>query len=221
MEAPMTIIAFECGPVQTMAYLVIDETTAEAVIVDTPPGSAELLIPEVERRGLRIAAIVITHGHWDHVGEVARIASRLRAPAHIHADDAAQLRSPSTFGYPMPPGIVGMEADAPLPEGATIVCGGFTLEVLHVPGHTPGHVCLLERAQGILFSGDVLFAGSIGRTDLPGGSYDTLMEQIRLKLMTLPDEVIVYPGHGPSTTIGRERRRNPFILEYLDHFDDA
>jgi hydroxyacylglutathione hydrolase len=217
----MNITAFECGPIETMTYLLDDEHSKEAVIVDTPPGSAEFLVPEIERRALRVAAIVLTHGHWDHVWEIARIASHFKAPVYIHSEDAGQLRAPATFGFPMPPGIAGMEPDILLHDGMAITCAGFSLEALHVPGHTPGHVCLLERESRILFAGDVLFAGSIGRTDLPGGSYDTLMEHIRLKLLSLPDDVTVYPGHGPATTIGWERARNPFIREYLDHFDDA
>jgi hydroxyacylglutathione hydrolase len=216
----MRIMSFECGPVETIGYLVTDDTSAEGVLIDTPPDAAKVMLPAIASAGIRISHILITHGHWDHVGEAARIAGSLGAPVLIHAADAGQLRAPSTFGFPMPAGIAGMEPDGFLREGDTISCGDFSLAVLHIPGHTPGHVCLWEAEAKILFAGDVLFAGSIGRADLPGGSYDTLLQQICAKLLILPDETVVYPGHGPSTTIGREKSTNPFLREYLDCLDD-
>jgi hydroxyacylglutathione hydrolase len=216
----MLVIPVESGPLQTVGYLVSNEASCEAVIIDTPLESTGPFLREVEHRKVRVSAIVITHGHWDHIGDAAHIATRLRVPVLIHHGDAMQLRAPTSFGFRLPVPIVGIEPDRLIEEGERISCQGLNLEVLHTPGHSPGHVCLYERAAGILFTGDVLFSGSVGRTDLPGGSYDALMESICGKLLPLPGEVRVYPGHGPATTIGQERRWNPFIAEYLDHFDD-
>ncbi|PLX23584.1 MAG: hypothetical protein C0600_14620 [Ignavibacteria bacterium] len=208
----------EAGPVATMGYVLADAQRSSAILVDVPLESSAQLTALLRDHDLRVTQIVLTHGHFDHVGEVASLARRLQVPVSIGREDAPMLEDPGSMFMSMPISIEGMTPQQLLDDGDVIECGELRLEVLHVPGHTTGHVALYERQQGILFSGDVLFHSSIGRTDLPGGDYDTLMTSITRKLLTLPDETVVYPGHGPSTTIAYERSHNPFILEYLEHF---
>jgi glyoxylase-like metal-dependent hydrolase (beta-lactamase superfamily II) len=202
----------------------------ECVLVDAPPDPARI-IERIAHHGMRVAAIFGTHGHVDHIGgmgTVARTAPGVDpvhgAPVHIHDADRHMLDDPigtsGGFGRMMdasldlrPPEII-----EPLDDGMVVRGAGMTFTTLHTPGHTMGSVCLtlsLEGAPPILFSGDHLFAGSIGRTDLPGGSFDALMHSMAEKILPLDDDTAVLPGHGPTTTIGRERMTNPFILELL------
>jgi glyoxylase-like metal-dependent hydrolase (beta-lactamase superfamily II) len=166
---------------------------------------------------MKCIGIVLTHGHFDHVGDVASLSRELGVPVYIHPLDAPLLENPASSFRDLGLMIEGMLTGTLLEAGEVLECGRLRLRVIHAPGHTPGHVVLYEMRDGVLFSGDVLFNSSIGRTDLPGGDYDTLMESITKKLLTLPEDTIVYPGHGERTTISYERAHNPFILEYLDH----
>ncbi len=213
----MTIHDIEAGPYQTMGYIVSDDA-GDALIIDVPLDSSKRMLAHLSAHALTATAIVLTHGHFDHVGEVRALSEALQVPVLIHEGDAGMLEKPMALFAAIDLHIEGMTATRFLRDDEKLSCGSLTFQVLHVPGHSPGHVALYEQSQSVLFSGDVLFNSSIGRTDLPGGDYDSLMHSISHRLLTLPDGVVVYPGHGSPTTIGFEREHNPFILDYYDHF---
>ena len=190
-------------------YLVSCEKTNKAFIID-PGAGCEMILNTIKENKMDISLIILTHGHFDHIGAVESLRKDLQAKVAIHKNDADMLVSSeknlSRF--------VGMDialspADILLEDDEKIVIGELKVKVLHTPGHTSGGICLLTE-QG-LFSGDTLFAGSIGRTDFPGGSMSQLLQSIKEKIMVLNDDIVVYPGHESNTTIGRERRTNPFI----------
>jgi hydroxyacylglutathione hydrolase len=200
------------GPFATNCYIVGSEESKQGIIID-PGDEAGVILGRVADLGLDIKLIVLTHGHIDHVGALKAVKEATGAEMAIHADDAKSLRGlrgllqsvlVPGLSYPLPPPPERLLAD-----GDSIDVSGLHFQVLHTPGHTPGGICLL--GEGVVFSGDALFHYGIGRTDLPGGSYHRLVESIRTRLLVLPDETIVYPGHGPETTIGAERAGNPFL----------
>ena len=206
---------------QTNTYVIAPEPGGPAVVVDAPPdpdGIGALLAAH----DLVPVALLVTHGHIDHAGGAGEVARRTGAAAYVHPDDDFLTLHPTRqleaiFGVR----VGGDEAEllAPPAEyralagGMTLDLAGLSFDVLFTPGHTPGHCCFLLRDEGILFSGDQLFAGSIGRTDLPGGDYDTLMASMRDQILTLDDGTDVLPGHGPATSLARERLVNPFLRE--------
>ncbi|MGH8944724.1 MAG: MBL fold metallo-hydrolase [Acidimicrobiia bacterium] len=208
------IVRIPAWVAETNAYLVAADGDDRAVVVDAPP-QPELIGSEIADRGLTVAAILLTHGHVDHTGGAGSLSAGTGATVYVHPDDdfltlhpSDQLRS--MFGM-VPPGSYEVpETMERLEHGEKLEMGGVSLEVRHTPGHTPGHCCFYWDSEALLFSGDQLFAGSIGRTDLPGGSMHRLIESMRDEVMVLDDEVRVLPGHGPETTIGTERRTNPF-----------
>ena len=205
----MKILGFPVGPLQANAYLAICEETRRCALVD-PGGESQRLLAAAADANATVEAILLTHAHLDHVGGVAAAKRETGAPVYLHpADMALYTAAPiqaRSFGLeietPPPP-------DAELEDGQIIEVGSDRLEVRHTPGHSPGHVSLI--GQGFALVGDCVFAGSIGRTDLPGGDYRTLLESIHERLLTLPDETVLYSGHGPATTVGRERQFNPFL----------
>jgi hydroxyacylglutathione hydrolase len=207
----MIIEPVESGPFFTVGYLVGDEESRRGIIVDAPKDSTATLLEAVARHSLTIDLIVNTHGHWDHIADNAALQRETRAPIAIHRLDEPWLKNPIPAFFPFPFEVVPTEAGKYLEDGETIRVGSLGFEVIFTPGHTKGGICLYEPNQKVLFSGDTLFSGSVGRVDLPGGDWDALMKSIREKLLTLEDRVTVYPGHGPPTTIGTERERNPFL----------
>jgi hydroxyacylglutathione hydrolase len=198
------------GPIGTNCYVVRTEGASEAAIVD-PSGDAAELRLTLARLGARCAAILVTHGHFDHILGVADLADGTGAPVHMPEGERASLEDPhGAYGVP------GVTVRAHTPEllldgGETIDVAGMSFAVVSVPGHSPAHVAY--HSDGCLFSGDVLFAGSVGRTDLPGADWDTLLGSIRTLVDRFPPETVVYPGHGPVTTLGVELARNPFLAE--------
>jgi hydroxyacylglutathione hydrolase len=195
------------GPFATNCYLAFDEESKEAVIID-PGGEAPRVLEEVQRLALKPVLLLSTHGHIDHVAGVAALKEALQVPFALHPEDTPLLeRHPGAEGYPdyrdPPP------PDRPLRGGDSIPFGACSLLVLETPGHTPGSLCLY--GHGVVFTGDTLFQGSVGRTDFPGSSHARLLTSILTKLLTLPDSTVVLPGHGPRTTIGMEKRWNPFL----------
>lgn len=205
----MEIVSFVVGPLQSNSYLVIDEASRRAAVID-PGMESEVVLDAAGRRGLQVESVIITHGHFDHVFSTALFKAKTGAEVVMHPDDLPLLADvPQTarfFGIkaPVPP-----DPDRLVREGDTIGVGGLSLRVLETPGHTPGSISLC--LDGAVFVGDTLFAGSVGRTDLAGGSLEVLLRSIQTKLLALPDRTVVYAGHGPATSIGVERRENPFL----------
>ena len=192
----------QVGPLGTNVYLLADPATREALAVDTATPSAGWIAGQLEPRGWTLKLVVSTHRHWDHIGDNAAVQARTGAPIAVHVLDRHGLEHPrADFApFPIPPSVPAVE----LAEGGVVAFGEIRLEVLHTPGHTEGSVCLYARDEGLVFSGDTLFAAGWGRTDLPGGSEEAMVESLA-RLADLEDVVRVLPGHGPATTIGRER----------------
>jgi hydroxyacylglutathione hydrolase len=208
------------GPFFKNGYLVGCERTKQAVYID-PGDEVDQLLAFVAAQELQVTHILLTHAHVDHVSGVAEAKRAIGAPIFLHKDDLFIYQNAVRTGM-----MFGLTVEEPPPvdqyyEADTVIAfGDYRVRVAHTPGHCPGGVCLAvskdgDQAAPHLFVGDTLFAGSIGRTDLPGGDYDTLLKAITGVLFKFPDESIVYSGHGPETTIGREKATNPFVLEYL------
>lgn len=193
------------------AYLVRGTGQPHCVVIDPGGGATELLVA-VEREELQLDAILLTHAHIDHIDGAAALVRATGVPIYLHPDARPWYEQATAQAR-----FFGVEVDPPPPPdrelkgGETLELGGTRLEVRDVPGHAPGHVVLYDPVVGVAFVGDVVFQGSIGRTDLPGGNHRQLLEAIRSQVLTLPDETELYPGHGPPTTVGRERVGNPFL----------
>lgn len=202
---------------ETNAYVVVSDT-GEALVVDAPP-DPDLVGGHIAQLDVPVVGILLTHGHVDHTGGAGKLSVDTGAITYVHPDDdfltlhpIEQLRA--MFGMTPPGSYEVPDRMGRLEHGQVLQLGGIEIEVRHTPGHTPGHCCFFWPQEGILFSGDQLFAGSVGRTDLPGGSREQLMASMRERVMDLADDVTVLPGHGPQTTIGQERGSNPFRVEW-------
>ena len=202
---------FPVGPLQCNCSIVGDETTREAMVID-PGDDIEDILELVRKHNLQVKQIVITHAHIDHVGGAMKLRAATGAPILLNQNDYALLKmldvQAAWIGMPSPGKV---EIDRSVTSGETVSAGSQTAQVLHTPGHTEGSICLYFEPEKKLIAGDTLFAGSIGRTDLPGGSMRQIMRSLHETVMELPDETVVVPGHGPVTTIGEERETNPFL----------
>jgi len=205
----MRIDTLVVGPLQVNCFIVSCPATGEAAVIDAGD-EPERILHHLATAGLKVRWLLNTHGHFDHQGGIKALKDATGAPFVLHAADLPVLQRAVEHAA-----VFGLSTEqAPDPDqllhgGETLPLGQLELQVLHTPGHSPGGVCYL--GTGHLFSGDTLFAGSIGRTDLPLGSHDTLIDSIRRQLLVLPDDTVVHPGHGPDSTIGRERLINPFL----------
>lgn len=210
----LEIVSLVLGPVGTNAYLVADGETRDAVIID-PAWDGQMIVKEAQRKGWRIGQVWVTHAHFDHFGGAAMVlrACQPRPSLALHPLERplwqAQGGAP-LFGMQIDP---PPEPDMALQHGQVLCVGNYTFEVRHAPGHSPGHVVFYCASAKVMFCGDVIFEGSIGRTDLPGGDYDTLIESIYTQVLSLPDDTQLLSGHGGATTVGQERKWNPFIAE--------
>ena len=209
---PLVVDGYQLGPIGTNCYVVRAERGSQDAVVVDPGDDAAHLRLELAGMGARCAAILITHGHWDHLGGVADLAEGTGAPVHMANDERLLLEDVNSF---VPPGVHlrAYTPDVLLQGDEVLELAGISFQTLRVPGHSPAH--LAYAADGSIFSGDLVFAGSVGRTDLPGADWDTLVASIRMLAERYPPETIVFPGHGPETTLGAELARNPFLSELL------
>ena len=208
----LEIVSFTLGPVQTNAYLIADTGSGDAAVID-PAWDGEIILAEARKRGWRIAHLWYTHAHFDHIGGAAAIADALNPLpiVALHPADHDLWKAAGggpMFGFNIDP---GPEPTVDFTQGQALYLGSNTFEVRLTPGHTPGHVVLYCAQAGVCFCGDLIFAGSVGRTDLPGGSWEALVESIQTQIYSLPDATRLLSGHGPQTTVAEEKISNPFV----------
>lgn len=209
-KTDLVILPLTVGPNETNCYLVAAESGGDCLVID-PGAEAEKIIKAAISERLKIKTIILTHAHYDHIAAVAKLQEATKAQLCLHKDELPILKDPiknlSTY---MAKEAVSLKTSCLLTDGQTVEVGSVSFKIIHTPGHTPGSISLF--ADNALFCGDLIFQNSVGRTDLPGGNGDLLHRSLHEKVMTLDDEVTVYPGHGPATTIGWERWHNPFIV---------
>jgi hydroxyacylglutathione hydrolase len=201
------------GPIETNAYLLTEPSTGEAVLVDAPEGVWDLVEPILKKDGCRLSGLWLTHGHWDHTQGAAEVVARSGAPVLAHRDDQPLIETPEVMRPLMLPDIVvePVKVDRWMGDGDKITALGQEVRLSHVPGHSEGSLMFYFPTAGAAFSGDALFRGNVGRTDLPGGDTALLAKSIRTRIYTLPDETTVFPGHGGPTTVGDEKEHNPHV----------
>jgi hydroxyacylglutathione hydrolase len=209
----MLLHVLPAGPIQTNAYLLIDEDGAEAVLIDAPGNVWAKVQPLLAAAKARLTALWLTHGHWDHTQGAAEVVAASGARVYAHAADRVLIETPEVMEVMLGRGIklLPVKVDVWINDGDRWMALGTPVEVRHVPGHCPGNVLFHLPDLGVAVVGDALFCGSVGRTDLPGGSADVLARSIRERIYTLPGNTRILPGHGPETTVDEERRTNPFV----------
>ena len=205
----MKIKRYELPPIGTNAWLLYDEDRGEALLCDAPLEAWERIMPDLKELGCELKAVLITHGHWDHIGDGHHF-SRTGVPIYAHESDGPMMARPSAQ---MNPSIQGCKADHTLKDGDSLELLGQEIAVKHVPGHSPGSVLFYFSELKWAISGDVIFRGTVGRTDFPGCSHIQLINSIRKHILTLPEETVLYPGHGGRTTVAIEKRDNPFLKD--------
>lgn len=209
----LSLIVKTLGPVQTNTFILGDDASGGAVVID-PAWNADIILQEIDQRGWQLQAVWLTHAHFDHLGGVAGLAklSQRAFPVALHAEDLPLWRASggaNLFGFS---GFdAGPEPTIKLQHGDELMIGAHRIHVRHTPGHTPGHVIFVHSDAKAVFCGDLIFQSGVGRTDLPGGSWTQLLQSIRTQVLVLSDDTFLYPGHGPATTVGEERRSNPFL----------
>ncbi len=212
-QGPLAIVNFTLGPVQTNSYLVADTNTGSAAVID-PADDGALIAREAEKKGWKIEYVLMTHAHFDHTAGVAGVIQAVPSPVTVGLNQA-DLEVWQAKGGAALFGLgdfdPGPKPSLDLSHGLSLKLGEQVLEARHTPGHSPGHVILVSHEAKLVFCGDLIFYSGVGRTDLPGGSWDILLESIEKEVLSLPDETKLLPGHGPATTVARERRMNPFL----------
>ena len=205
----MKVVTIPAGIYAANCYLVYSENTKKAIVID-PGGDVDDIMAKIEELNLDIEYIILTHGHGDHIGGVLELKSFIDVPIAIHKEDEYMLKNGNqNLSSQMVMGTIELNADILLEDGDEISFGDLTAKIIHTPGHTPGGISI--KIGNSIFTGDTLFAGSIGRTDFPGGSYKEIISSIKNRIIIYPDETIIYPGHGPATNFKIEKANNPFL----------
>lgn len=210
----MRIFTKELPPIGTNAVLFIDEALGQSIVFDAPQGAYAWASALADKAGCKITGLILTHGHWDHIIDAHRFADA-GIPTYAHREDALLFQSPDCMTEYAIPGLELMPVSIRhwLEAGSTVEWLGRKMEVRHIPGHCPGNILIYSEDLSAAVVGDAIFAGSVGRYDLPGGDGLLLMESIRKQIYTLPEATTLYPGHGPTTTVGREKHTNPFVRD--------
>jgi hydroxyacylglutathione hydrolase len=207
----LQILRIEAGPVATNGYMLMDMQQKTAIIIDAPYQSIQLFETYAQEKDVTITALWLTHTHWDHTAD-AELCAEKGWDILVHPLDAYRLLDQAAHTvWPLPFTLNNVQHTVIIEHGDMLICGDWKCEVIHTPGHTEGGVCFVDHSHSCIFAGDTVFAGSIGRTDLPGGDMETLLSSIKNILLKLPEDMIVFPGHGPLTTIGDEKESNPFL----------